>query len=246
MNDLSSRDFRAALEFVEVAWGQAGPQAFTPTTLEALAGVIGCDEVAYCELDRVGQRVLEYVASDGGAADGDDLLFWSIVDEHPLCQHQQAYADFSATRLSDVISQDRLARTRVYSEWFRPAGVVAEMDSGITRTRARTRNFVFSRTTGDFSVRDRAMLDLLTPHLARIHESTELRRSSSVTPSANLEYLTTREAEILELVAAGLTNAAIAERLWISPGTVKKHLDSVYSKLGVANRTAAAAYVARR
>ena len=46
---------------------------------------------------------------------------------------------------------------------------------------------------------------------------------------------------MLELVAAGLTNAAIAERLWISPGTVKKHLDNVYAKLGVRNRAAAVA-----
>jgi len=90
------------------------------------------------------------------------------------------------------------------------------------------------------------MLDLLAPHLTRIHESTELRRSAGVAADGNLDHLTAREAETLELVAAGLTNAAIAERLWISPGTVKKHLDSVYLKLGVANRTAAAAHVARR
>ena len=55
------------------------------------------------------------------------------------------------------------------------------------------------------------------------------------------ELLTTREGEVLELVAAGLTNAGIAERLWISPGTVKKHLDNVYAKLGVTNRAAAVA-----
>ena len=55
--------------------------------------------------------------------------------------------------------------------------------------------------------------------------------------------LTSRESEIMELVASGLTNAAIAERLWISPGTVKKHLDNVFAKLGVSNRTAASARV---
>jgi DNA-binding CsgD family transcriptional regulator len=55
--------------------------------------------------------------------------------------------------------------------------------------------------------------------------------------------LTPREREILELVADGLTNAAIAERLWLSPGTVRRHLENVYEKLGVHTRTAAAAFV---
>jgi DNA-binding NarL/FixJ family response regulator len=68
---------------------------------------------------------------------------------------------------------------------------------------------------------------------------TELRRAAGASQPDDLERLTSREAEILELVAAGLTNAAIAERLWVSPGTVKKHLENVYAKLGVANRAAA-------
>jgi DNA-binding CsgD family transcriptional regulator len=55
--------------------------------------------------------------------------------------------------------------------------------------------------------------------------------------------LTPREREILDLVAEGRTNAEIAERLWVSPGTVRKHLDNVYAKLDVHTRTAAAAVV---
>jgi DNA-binding CsgD family transcriptional regulator len=53
--------------------------------------------------------------------------------------------------------------------------------------------------------------------------------------------LTEREREILELVAAGKTNAEIAEAIWIAPGTVRKHLENVYEKLGVHSRTAAVA-----
>ena len=43
------------------------------------------------------------------------------------------------------------------------------------------------------------------------------------------------------LVADGLTNAAIAEWLWITPGTVRRHLENVYEKLGVHTLTAAVA-----
>jgi ATP/maltotriose-dependent transcriptional regulator MalT len=58
--------------------------------------------------------------------------------------------------------------------------------------------------------------------------------------------LSGRELEVLGLVAQGMTNAAIAEQLYISPSTVKRHLESIYSKLGVDTRTAAAAYAFER
>jgi DNA-binding CsgD family transcriptional regulator len=51
--------------------------------------------------------------------------------------------------------------------------------------------------------------------------------------------LTNREREILALIAEGRTNAEVATALWISPATVRKHLENVYTKLGVTTRTAA-------
>jgi DNA-binding CsgD family transcriptional regulator len=53
--------------------------------------------------------------------------------------------------------------------------------------------------------------------------------------------LTAREREVLTLVARGMTNAEIARLLWLAPSTVAKHLENVYSKLGVKTRTAAVA-----
>jgi len=241
LEPLRSNDLRAVLDFVETAWALAGDCAFTSETLDSLNELIPCDELSYCELDRLDRRTIEYFDSDGGEGD-DEELFWRIVEDHPLCRHQQAYADFSATRLSDVVSQRSLVNSRVYGEWFRPAGIAAELEAGIARSRARTRNFVLSRARGDFSTRDRAVLDLVRPHLARIHEAARLRAAAArVSEPDELERLTSREAEIIELVAAGLTNGAIAERLWVSPGTVKKHLDNIYARLGVANRAAAVA-----
>jgi DNA-binding CsgD family transcriptional regulator len=48
--------------------------------------------------------------------------------------------------------------------------------------------------------------------------------------------LSPRESEIVHLLATGAANTELAERLFISPGTVKKHLDNIYRKLGVTNR----------
>lgn len=53
--------------------------------------------------------------------------------------------------------------------------------------------------------------------------------------------LTSREHEVVLLVAEGLTNADIARQLWISPGTVRRHLENVFAKLDVHTRTAAVA-----
>ncbi|HEX5691333.1 MAG TPA: LuxR C-terminal-related transcriptional regulator, partial [Roseiflexaceae bacterium] len=66
-------------------------------------------------------------------------------------------------------------------------------------------------------------------------------RVRPVTHGAPSEPLSDREREILRLIATGMPNAAVARVLIIAPGTVKKHLDHIYGKLGAHNRTAAVA-----
>ena len=58
--------------------------------------------------------------------------------------------------------------------------------------------------------------------------------------------LTPREAQLLELLAGGLSNRAIAKRMFISEATVKTHLVHIYGKLGVDSRTAAIAAATQR
>jgi len=58
--------------------------------------------------------------------------------------------------------------------------------------------------------------------------------------------LSQREEEVLGLSSAGLTNKQVAERLCVSVHAVKFHLNSVYRKLGVHNRTAAAVVYLQR
>jgi ATP/maltotriose-dependent transcriptional regulator MalT len=62
---------------------------------------------------------------------------------------------------------------------------------------------------------------------------------SGLATATSTSSLTPREIEVLQLVAQGITDAEVAEHLYISPRTVGQHLRSIYNKLGVSSRTAA-------
>jgi DNA-binding CsgD family transcriptional regulator len=87
---------------------------------------------------------------------------------------------------------------------------------------------------GGSSIRPRAVPLQSNPGPPRVCQKIALWVCSAVRADA-------RELQIVAWVAHGKTNAQIAELLWISPTTVRKHLENVYAKLGVRTRTAAAA-----
>jgi DNA-binding CsgD family transcriptional regulator len=92
-----------------------------------------------------------------------------------------------------------------------------------------TRAFVLSRTgRSRFTERDRQVPWTLRPHLVRL-----------LVPSPASSVLTQREREILSWVQRGRTTKEIARELVISTGTVRKHLENIFSKLGVHTRLAA-------
>ncbi len=90
---------------------------------------------------------------------------------------------------------------------------------------------MFRGPGADFSEADRALLTLLRPHLHHAYLDAERRRP--------VPELTPRQWQLLDLLAAGHTNTQIARRLGLSEGTVRKHLENIYSRLQVSSRTAA-------
>jgi ATP/maltotriose-dependent transcriptional regulator MalT len=77
------------------------------------------------------------------------------------------------------------------------------------------------------------------PELARVEQT---RRDPA---GRGAGKLTSRELEVLRLVATGLTNRAIAGRLRISEKTVARHVSNIFLKLGLSSRSAATAYAYR-
>ena len=89
----------------------------------------------------------------------------------------------------------------------------------------------WDRRRQGFSPRDLAVIDLLLPVLQR-----HLRLAHA--PHLPAE-LTLQERRVLMQVATGLSNAEVAAALFISPATVRKHLENAFRKLGVTSRLAA-------
>lgn len=87
---------------------------------------------------------------------------------------------------------------------------------------------------------DRAATDPISPRSPQATQRVVPRdRTASVRALADIEPLTPREIEVLERLAEGLPNKAIAEQLGISDQTVKFHVASITGKLGASNRTEA-------
>lgn len=109
----------------------------------------------------------------------------------------------------------------------------------VTATRAELGEAAFEAAWADGSA--------LTMEKAIVEAQREpsVEQLAPVVPTAspdNLAGLSTRELEVLRLIAAGLTTHQIAERLVLSPYTVQAHLRTIYGKLRVASRSAATRY----
>lgn len=140
-------------------------------------------------------------------------------------------------KLSDFLSESKLNANAWYTTVQRPRDVKHELKLWLPARNGTLPGFFLLRGPGrrDFDERDRAVLALLRPHLTAIRERWERRHRPSP--------LTEREAEVLELVANGLTNRQIAHHLNVAPPTVRAHLEHIYAKLGVHTRTAAAIWL---
>jgi RNA polymerase sigma factor (sigma-70 family) len=239
MNRLGAGDLERIGRFVAEGGAIDVDEPFPPAFLAAMRRLIPCDSVTFCELDRIAHRELGYVSvpeETGGEEPG--LEYWDVRAEHPICHYHETSGDWRAYRLSDFVDRRRLRSSRIYAEWFRPLEVGSLITVGLDAPLSHTKVFLFARSDGrDFDASDCLVLDVLRPYLAMRYETAHRRRRQAMCGAAG--DLTAREREILGLVGEGKTNAEIGEHLSISSGTVRRHLENAYAKLGVHTRTAA-------
>ena len=89
-------------------------------------------------------------------------------------------------------------------------------------------------------------LELAIPELQAMHMRPALERALRLHPPAAVDPLTSRERDVVVLIAEGRSNRAIAERLVITEGTAEVHVKHILTKLGLKSRTQVALWAAQR
>lgn len=249
MSTLVSRDYRGALDLLRTAHEADGATPFPPHVLAALRRLIPSSIAAYREWDRRSGAHDHWVS---GVAPSEAEPIWA---RYPEVRHQDPVPGVChggvvsvppgrAVRLSDLVSLAQLRRLDLYHEVCRPLGTSHVMKLFLP-VRGRSAGFVLESGRRDFTRRDRDLLELLAPHLTLLRRRADAESCAAIAPEAVVE-LTARERTVVRLVADGMTNREIAAALFVAPGTVRKHLDNVYRKLGVRSRAEAVAVTSAR
>jgi DNA-binding CsgD family transcriptional regulator len=239
---MDTRAVKSFLEVVADAEYAGSVEAYHAALLAAVADVIPCEVLVFNEFqlgpgaDASARPTVTCTAApplEPCAAIAPALLetFLCHISQHPLIQ-LQATGDCRSHRLSDVTSMRGFRHGPLYAEFFRPAEIAHQLTIGFDGPPHRLVGIWLNRTSRDFSEADLLLAELLQPHLQAADRAARRAVARAM--------LTAREREVLDLVAAGATNQAVAEELVVSTGTVKKHLDNIYAKLGVGTRAAAA------
>jgi DNA-binding CsgD family transcriptional regulator len=229
LNALSERDVHRALDVIAAAGSALGREPFGIEIVDALVDAIPADTAAYVEW-RIGQPDELRVSRHELSACVLDAVT-ATCTSYPLRDLDHASCT-TPLKITDVVSRLAFRRSAFYAAAMRPRGLEHQIKVWLPAPRPEARYFEFERAPGrDFDERDRAFLSLLRPHIAKLRARWE--RKALVTS------LTERELDVLKLVAQGLTNRQVARRLFISPATVRTHLEHTYEKLGVTTRTAA-------
>jgi DNA-binding CsgD family transcriptional regulator len=240
---LSDKDLRVVTDLLSSAEPQADGRAGLPdAVLARLTDLVRCDTVTFLDIDVACETSYLDQTFDGWSVAAEGPIcdpgapFWRHYWSSAACSYPNRTGDLrSVTLLSDFVSQRQWHATPMYQDAQR--GIDHEMMASLTLKGTRSTRVVFFRGPGsDFNERDRTVMALLRPHLREMHAA---QKAVVTVADPAMPTLTPRQTELLRLVAAGLSTVEIAAALYLSPSTVRKHLENIFSRLGVTNRTAA-------
>jgi DNA-binding CsgD family transcriptional regulator len=251
--DLTARDLRRALDLVH-EWNDDD----TPPSLDGLVSLVGCDAAGIIGSDHVARRLTSVHTTRPERNLMRRPGFAAAVAHHPAFTAYRSgrLSPAHAVALTDLADRRTLVRLPLYADFYRPEGTVDQLLRVVRLNGRKGSVATFNRARPGFSRRDRAVVDLLAPHLSQAlvrrerlaalvaaARHTTLMSEQSAFSVARLPELTPRERHVAVHVADGSTDREIARNLGISPPTVHKHLEQIYRKLGLTNRASLAALI---
>ncbi len=253
---LAAKDLRAVLDIVHALGDDQDATEMPANVLTRLKNLVGCESIAYNRVEPTSKRLLHIVVqpvdTDISRLPGFDAVF----GQHPgfAAYRSGGLTLGTSIALTDLADLPTLRRLPLYTDFYRPSGANDELLCVVQQLVHQQATVLgFSRARRGFSCRDRAVVDLVTPHLCqavarrqRLASLTAAVRAldhSNEQALAQLAALTAREREVVEHVVGGATDREIACQLAISTRTVHKHLEHIYRKLDLANRTSLIALV---
>lgn len=234
---------RRCVSVVDALAELTDPTRFAELALPRLARLIPCDVLTYNEID-FRARMVSYVDLPCPMREPANPAGFDTFGREPLIGHFPVADDTEALRVRDAVGRAefhhldlRRIIPRAIPAKYRLACAVAPSEQLVV-------GIAFHRVEVPFAEADRAVLALLrAPMTSALHRA-QARHEATASHAAGLD-LSARERQVIDLVAAGRTNAAIAHVLAVSPRTVEKHLEHIYRKLRVADRAAAVAHAMR-
>jgi DNA-binding CsgD family transcriptional regulator len=241
--ELRDADVEALVDVLEDARSDDPGPAMPWALLEGLQRLVPCDlDVSFQHHEYAAFRTPVHQAVEpGGVRIGP--FSHPVEPEHPFWQHwwrgpcswPQRTGDLRrVTMIRDFFPTEQAWLADPMSEVLGPA-VRECMLVSLPAAPGEARRICFMRHDGPaFTERDRQVAMLLRPHLQEVWLDAERRR-------VGVPQLTPREWEVLALAAQGLPYPAIARTLFLSVGTVRKHMEHVRERLGVHSVPAAVA-----
>jgi DNA-binding NarL/FixJ family response regulator len=163
------------LDVLSDLYAAPGPVAFRDAAVAGLGRLIPCDLVAYNELDRGRRHSFALLDPPEAGFPGMDEVLAEHMDDNPLVTYHARTDDGGARMISDFITRRELHRRPLYGELFRYLGIEYQMVATLPTPPTLLVGIVFNRTTRAFSERERALLDLLRPHLVGAYETARMR-----------------------------------------------------------------------